>query len=118
MCLNFIKLFSFLHKMAVPYHVFIENYKFSASGGISIGYSHRDYPDPAYHLIQELILGGDNFNREIKNQAWGKGKRLDVFHLMGLIKEVRAPPGLSRTKPRVPIEELTGERDFSCLNDS
>ena len=78
------------------------------SGGISIGYEHIDYVSPARHLVQEVILGGDNLNREIKTQTWGNSKRLDVFHIMAVIKEVRAPPSLSRIAPKVPFHELTG----------
>ena len=53
-------------------------------------------------------LIGDNFNRTIGNARWGKETSLDVFHIAGILRQVRAPKNLSRTDPELPLQELKG----------
>ena len=67
-----------------------------------------EYPNPKDYYTPRGILGGDNFNRVIKTQSWGKETRVDVFHMMCVIQGVRAPPSLSRTEPEIPLNKLTG----------
>jgi hypothetical protein len=52
---------------------------------------------------------GDNFNRSIGNSRWGREVPLDVFHIAGILRQVRAPVELSRTKPELPLDELEGK---------
>ena len=80
----------------------------SESGGISIGHANVDYPIPTRLLVPRGVLGGDNFNRVIKTQSWGKETRIDIFHLMIVIQSVRAPLSMSWKKPEIPIKNLTG----------
>ena len=54
-------------------------------------------------------VAGDNFNREIGNSRWGKSESLDVFHIAGVLRQVRAPSRLSRSHPELPLNELDGK---------
>lgn len=82
---------------------------FAGDGGISIGYDSGSYDEPETHHVPRSILIGDNFNRVIGTERWGRETRVDVFHVMAKIQEVFAPPELSRVNPRVPITSLTGQ---------
>ena len=52
---------------------------------------------------------GDNFNRSIGNTRWGKEVLLDVFHIAGIVRQVRSPLTLSRTDPELPLDKLEGK---------
>ena len=56
-----------------------------------------DPQQPAVDLI------GDNFNREI-----GKDVPIDVFHIAGICRQVRAPKNLSRTDPELQLHQMEG----------
>ena len=51
---------------------------------------------------------GDNFNREIGNPRWGKNVPIDVFHIAGICRQVRAPKHLSRTDPELQLDQMEG----------
>jgi hypothetical protein len=50
----------------------------------------------------------DNYNRTRKTTRWGGEEKIDVVHVMAKPKEIFAPSHLSRTKPSIPLSELTG----------
>ena len=59
---------------------------------------------------------GDNFNRKVGNDRWGKAVQIDVFHIAGLLRQVRAPLSLSRTNPEVLLSNLKGETGGQLYN--
>ncbi|XP_063693631.1 uncharacterized protein LOC134825384 [Bolinopsis microptera] len=108
------EIIKFLEKLAKEPYLFIGRSKMShqiiynATGGVSIAYecdaellANVDNPlSPAVDIV------GDNFNRNIGNERWGKSVPIDVFHIAGILRQVRALPTLSWTKPEIPLEKL------------
>ena len=77
---------------------------------MSLGYEHQSYPVSAEGpYAPRTILIGDNFNRTVGTENWGKAEKIDVFHLMAKLQEVFAPPNLSRTDPLIPLDQLCGK---------
>ena len=66
-------------------------------------------------LSPAVDIEGDNFNRNIGNERWGKAVPIDVFHIAGNLRQVRALPTLSRTKPEIPLKKLEGENTARVL---
>ncbi|XP_063684324.1 uncharacterized protein LOC134818601 isoform X2 [Bolinopsis microptera] len=81
---------------------------YNETGGVSIVYEQEaetlanttNPQQPAVDLI------GDNFNREIGNARWGKNESIDVFHIAGICRQVRAPTNLSRTDPEIQLDQM------------
>jgi hypothetical protein len=88
---------------------------FSETGGVSIVYEHEasSLANTDNSRLPVVDMIGDNFNRSIGNSRWGKEVPLDVFHIAGVLRQIRAPVELSRTKPELPLNQLKGENDMT-----
>ncbi|KAL5252834.1 hypothetical protein ACHWQZ_G015565 [Mnemiopsis leidyi] len=80
---------------------------YNRCGGISIGNKSQSYEEPEQRQPPRTVLVIDNYNVQIGNARWGKEQKIDVVHALGKIQEIYAPEHLSRSRPSIPLHDLT-----------